>query len=123
MAVHSRHADCADAGRQPDQRRGDQRWHRPYLCGRVNGSVTCWGKNQFGQLGDGTTDPTLDASGSVLGVTNVRELAAGNGYTCVVDGRGTGRCWGRNTNGELGNGTAASTAVASTVTGALPSLS
>jgi hypothetical protein len=74
-----------------------------------DGRVFCWGANNRGQLGDGTTSnrtvPTLVA------VTGVTDVAAGGNTSCAVSTTGTGiassralRCWGANGDGELGDG-------------------
>jgi alpha-tubulin suppressor-like RCC1 family protein len=78
-------------------------------------SVRCWGNNEHGQLGDGTTTDrrlnpvqvlasgTAAASPVVLG--GVTQVAVGEFHTCALLVDGTVRCWGRNFNGELGDGT------------------
>lgn len=77
------------------------------------GSVRCWGFNDFGQLGDGTTitrpTPTpvrLAPGGDFL--TGARALALGGFHSCALLDGGEVRCWGRNQFRQLGDGTAAS---------------
>ena len=74
---------------------------------RPDGTVACWGRNQKGQLGDGTT---VDRSApvTVAGLGDVAALAAGRYHACAVLGDGTVRCWGNNFSGQLGDGTNAS---------------
>lgn len=69
-----------------------------------DGRVMCWGDNDRGQLGDGTT---AERAGPVLveGLTSVVGLAAGAASTCALSGDGTVACWGVNGIGQLGNGT------------------
>ncbi len=71
---------------------------------RPNGNVKCWGSNGGGRLGDGTTDP----SGTPVLVVNMPpgtiKLAAGQSHTCALFGGGSIRCWGNNSDGQLGDG-------------------
>ncbi len=71
---------------------------------RTDGAVACWGYNEFGQLGDGTTTdrPTPVV---VAGLTGATALAAGSAHTCALLGDGTVACWGANEYGQLGDGT------------------
>lgn len=64
--------------------------------------VECWGANDAGQLGDGTTTPrALPAAVSNAGA--VTDLALGARHTCALGGGGV-RCWGDGARGQLGNG-------------------
>ncbi len=71
----------------------------------AQGTVWCWGQNEFGALGD---DTSLDRSLPVqpLGLPDaVVALSAGAGGTCAVLRNGEAFCWGNNANGQLGDGT------------------
>ena len=79
-------------------------------------TVRCWGFNSGineGALGDGTaTDRTnpvqVLASGSTQGsnvLEDVTQISAGSRHTCALLRDATLRCWGRNVEGQLGDGT------------------
>jgi alpha-tubulin suppressor-like RCC1 family protein len=70
----------------------------------ADGSVACWGYNQFGQLGDGT-HISRSVPVAVQGLSGQAALvAAGWGHTCVLTAAGGVRCWGNNEFGQLGYG-------------------
>lgn len=70
-----------------------------------DGTVWAWGQNNNGQLGDGTTtDRTSPVP--VTAVNGIVALSGGIGYhTLALKSDGTVWAWGKNGNGELGNGT------------------
>ena len=69
------------------------------------GAVKCWGNNQFGYLGDGTTE-TRDVPTPVVGLdSGVVDVAVGVDHACALTDEGVVKCWGRNTYGEVGDGT------------------
>jgi alpha-tubulin suppressor-like RCC1 family protein len=71
------------------------------------GLLYCWGRNTYGQLGDGTTTDraTLGPVEGVEGLVFGSVSAAIGQHACAVTTDGDGYCWGRNTNGQLGDGT------------------
>lgn len=78
-----------------------------HSCGlSEDGNAWCWGANESGQLGDGSTTDRTSAV-EVLTESTFSALAGGLSHTCGLDGGGTPFCWGRNLNGQLGNGTRA----------------
>lgn len=90
-----------------------------HTCARFNhGAVKCWGYGEYGQLGYG--DPTLVALGDEpsddltqkinLGTYSATSVTAGSYHTCIqaeivgVPDTIIVRCWGFNSNGQLGYG-------------------
>ncbi len=85
--------------------------------------VFCWGANDHGQLGDGTTTDRT-AAVEVQGFTNpIEELQAGGAFNCasirVFDPgdrqHAELRCWGANDHGQLGDGTTTDRSIATPV--------
>lgn len=71
-----------------------------------DGTVKCWGRNNVGQLGNGTKtfDPVARPV-LVSGLTDAIAVSAGVEYACALRAGGTVVCWGGNALGVLGNGT------------------
>jgi len=58
------------------------------------GALWCWGANDQGQLGDGSTAASLSPK-KVAGLEDVRQVALGDGQACALRAGGTLSCWGR----------------------------
>ena len=71
-----------------------------------DGGVRCWGANDRGQLGDGSTlyrPVPVDVAGLPGAPSRALTIAAGWSHACaVVSQGGQVFCWGDNTTGELG---------------------
>ncbi|MFO0558304.1 MAG: hypothetical protein U0269_09805 [Polyangiales bacterium] len=92
---------------------------RDFSCARyATGRLACWGSNEHGQLGRGTTT-ALEPDGSgglfepqwVSGIAGVVSLGAGAMHACAASNSAGVRqvfCWGFNRDGSLGTGAAGS---------------
>jgi alpha-tubulin suppressor-like RCC1 family protein len=67
------------------------------------GTVSCWGINSFGQLGDGTKERSSKPV-DVVGLTDATALAGGTSFMCALRKDKTVVCWGANYSGQLGDG-------------------
>ncbi|MFZ9698048.1 MAG: fibrinogen-like YCDxxxxGGGW domain-containing protein, partial [Ilumatobacteraceae bacterium] len=69
------------------------------------GGVKCWGLNNYGQLGDGSTTNSstpIDVVGLTSGVV---QIDLGHEFSCALLATGAVRCWGYNGYGQLGDNT------------------
>jgi alpha-tubulin suppressor-like RCC1 family protein len=74
-----------------------------YSCGlATGGQAYCWGRNEFGQLGNGSTEDSA-VPVPVSGGLTFAALSTGGSHTCGVTVGGVVYCWGENTLGQLGS--------------------
>jgi alpha-tubulin suppressor-like RCC1 family protein len=78
-----------------------------HTCGLTSrGAAYCWGYNNEGQLGDGTTtDSDEDGPQPVIGGLKFARLGVDGYHACGLTTRGAAYCWGYNNEGQLGDGT------------------
>ena len=69
-----------------------------------DGRISCWGYREYGRLGDGKGGFEVSGPVEVIGITDATAVAAGEHHTCALHQTGTISCWGRNNDGQLGNG-------------------
>jgi alpha-tubulin suppressor-like RCC1 family protein len=67
-----------------------------------SGDMQCWGSNENGQLGNGTTTDSLTPVS--VSLTGANEITANGEHTCALINDGTAKCWGLDRYGELGDG-------------------
>jgi Regulator of chromosome condensation (RCC1) repeat len=78
----------------------------------TDGTVSCWGDNAYGELGNGTSSgpstcgktPCATSPVMVPNLSGVVAIAAGGNHTCAALSDGSVKCWGRNDSSELGLG-------------------
>lgn len=85
-----------------------------HTCARLQtGQVKCWGQNGFGELGVGDANnrgTTPAEMGDNLPAVDLgpgrtaTKIFAGTRVSCAILDDGNTKCWGANTNGELGLG-------------------
>jgi len=71
----------------------------------TGGGVQCWGSNVYGQIGDGTNTQRSTPTDVVGLISGVSALYSASSHTCALMTGGGAKCWGKNTWGNLGDGT------------------
>lgn len=80
---------------------------------KEDGTVWGWGDNFYQQLGAGLSSSESDEPVQVQGLEGdeVTQISNGGFHACALISDGSAKCWGRNDEGELGNGVDLSTCV------------
>jgi alpha-tubulin suppressor-like RCC1 family protein len=87
-----------------------------HSCGLTTANrAYCWGSNDVRKLGDGSTAVSRFAPSAVATAMTFNRIVAGDYSTCALDETGAAYCWGGNTSGNLGDGTATDHALAAPV--------
>jgi alpha-tubulin suppressor-like RCC1 family protein len=81
------------------------------------GSVKCWGMNDSGQLGDGTTTYRTTPTDTLRLSGGIKSISTGRDHACALTETDAVKCWGANRSGQLGNGTTADQTVPVDVVG------
>ena len=76
------------------------------LARKTDGTVWSWGSNGSGELGSGATSGVRRYAGQVTQLAQVKAITVGHFHGLAVRQDGTVWTWGRNDQGELGNGLA-----------------
>jgi alpha-tubulin suppressor-like RCC1 family protein len=78
-----------------------------FACVVSSGEVYCWGRNDYGQLGRGTTNTTANPFpqrvGGALSSRTVTRITTGGNHACALTTANEMYCWGANDRGQLGN--------------------
>jgi len=82
-----------------------------------NGTVKCWGLNNYGQLGDSSSNTSSLTPVLVSGISNATQVSLGWFHSCALLIDDTVKCWGNGIQGQLGNGQWESQTSPVTVTG------
>ena len=90
-----------------------------YSCALRAGTTQCWGSNQYGKLGDGTTVVSRSTPIVVNGGLTFTTLTLGYHHACGLTVVGSAFCWGLNGSGPLGDGTTIARAAPTPVSGGL----
>lgn len=81
-----------------------------HSCALSGDDIYCWGQGSNGQLGYGGTTgkvspvAVLKEPGKLYGAT-IKHIGGGANRGCATTGDGRTFCWGRNTEGQIGDGT------------------
>jgi alpha-tubulin suppressor-like RCC1 family protein len=102
MPTPARLGDVTLAGRATQVVTGGE-----HTCSLLDtGRVRCWGSSRFGVLGKSGSDIVLAQDAVEVDVGGrVVDITAGAFHTCAVLDTGVARCWGDNSEGQLGYGT------------------
>jgi alpha-tubulin suppressor-like RCC1 family protein len=90
---------------------GNYLYGHGHTCALTTDSgMKCWGDNDFGQLGDGSTTDwrlcpvdVLEESGGAA-LSDIIDMAVGSRHTCALTSSGNVKCWGEKGYGQLGTG-------------------
>jgi hypothetical protein len=74
-----------------------------------NGTAQCWGRNQYGEVGD-STRTMRNTPTPVVGIADAIDLDAGVNHVCALRSVGRAQCWGRAADGRTGDATFADVA-------------
>lgn len=92
-----------------------------HTCGLTpTGTVYCWGSNREGELGNRTSTPSsVPVAVSMPPGVSFQQLVAGASHTCGLTAAGAAWCWGSNSTGQLGTGSASAASSPAQVQGGL----
>ncbi len=69
-----------------------------------DGTASCWGANDLGQLGDGTIDPRTSPVSVWNSAGAFTVVSTGGAHSCGLNTSGAAYCWGDASMGQIGDG-------------------
>lgn len=92
-----------------------------HSCALADGRVWCWGSDDYGQLGQNAVAGPTPMKTEVTLPSDAVAIVAGSDHTCVAVAGGMAvRCWGRNNNGQIGDGTTTNRGLPTSIAGPPP---
>ncbi len=82
----------------------------------TTGALYCWGRNQYGELGIGSTSQQTSPQQVTSPSTTWSSVSTGGTDTCAITTGGALYCWGRNQYGEDGNSVTSNTVFVTSTT-------
>jgi hypothetical protein len=89
----------------PDARRISAGFDHTCATRASDGEVLCWGRGAEGQIGDNTATPRTQPTALYPALKFAIDISTRGSHTCAWMGTCSAKCWGANTNGQLGDGT------------------
>ena len=78
-----------------------------HTCGIRGGGLYCWGNDSHGQLGNTASITANKGLPQRLGtLSDWKTVSAGGTHTCATRGTGSLYCWGNDSDGQIGDGSA-----------------
>ena len=112
--VDERPADQVRLAGMPDVAAGGE-----HSCGiKATGTLWCWGRNSYGQIGNGTASQDSEPPTQVGALTDWMTVTGGGASTCAIRTNRALYCWGLNHRGQIGDETRTVRAVPTQVPGA-----
>ncbi len=74
-----------------------------HTCALVYGFVECWGRNFYGEIGNGAHGANVLTPTYATGLGGATAIVAGAFHTCALTSESGVQCWGSDANGQIGD--------------------